>query len=190
MLFHMHQVNWLCSFRVRQGGATLDGSWGQFYTTFLCNGAAFWTKQEFQQNSLNILEWASPLPAKGECLIAGSSSEMWLVLERSASWLSKCETVLGCTTWSHKLSHSSDPTPPKIALFGKNLQGKVSERMKIKGYCYSWIKFCTGHDYTVNLKKIDQAVSELEHWLGLGQMYLGLVLRYLPKCQRDATPYE
>ena len=32
----------------------------------------------------------------------------------------------------------------------------------------------------MNLKKIDQAVSELEHQLGLAEMHLGLALRYVP----------
>ena len=37
------------------------------------------------------------------------------------------------------------------------------------------------HDGTVNLKKIDKVVSELEHQLGLAEMYLGLALGYVPE---------
>ena len=43
------------------------------------------------------------------------------------------------------------------------------------------MKLATKHDNTVNLKKIDKAVSELEHQLGLAERDLGLVLGYVPE---------
>ena len=72
------------------------------------------------------------------------------------------------------------PTPLKFALFGQNLKGKVSEIMQIKDCRFTCIKLATKYDCTVNLKKIDQAVSELEHQLGLAEMHQGLALRYVP----------
>ena len=73
------------------------------------------------------------------------------------------------------------PHPPKIALFGQNLEGKVSEIMQIKRCRFTFIKLATDHECTVNLKKIDQAVSELEHQLGLAEMHLGLAPGYVPE---------
>ena len=73
------------------------------------------------------------------------------------------------------------PHPPKIALFGQNLEGKVLEIMQIKSCRFTCIKLATGDDCTVNLKKIDQAVSELEHQLGLAEMHLGLAPGYVPE---------
>ena len=73
------------------------------------------------------------------------------------------------------------PHPPKFALFGQNLEGKVSEIMQIKGCRFTCIKLAKGHDSTVNLKKIDQAVSKLEHQLGLAERHLGLAPGYVPK---------
>ena len=52
--------------------------------------------------------------------------------------------------------------------------------MQIKDCHFTCIKLATDHECTVNLKKIDQAVSELEHQLGLAEMHLGLALRYVP----------
>ena len=51
--------------------------------------------------------------------------------------------------------------------------------MQIKGCCFTCIKLATVDDCTVNLTKIDQAVSELEHQLGLAEMDLGLALGYV-----------
>ena len=53
--------------------------------------------------------------------------------------------------------------------------------MQIKGHCFTCIKLATGDDCTVNLKKIDQVVSELEHQLGLAERLLGLALGYVPE---------
>ena len=53
------------------------------------------------------------------------------------------------------------------------------EIMQIKGCCFTCIKLATGDDCTVNLKKIDLAVSELEHQLGLAERDLGLALEYV-----------
>ena len=53
--------------------------------------------------------------------------------------------------------------------------------MQIKGCHFTCIKLATKHDGTVNLKKIDQAVPELEHELGLAERDLGLALGYVPK---------
>ena len=53
--------------------------------------------------------------------------------------------------------------------------------MQIKGCRFTCIKLATGHDCTVNLKKIDQAVSELEYQLGLAEMHLGLAQGYVPE---------
>ena len=41
--------------------------------------------------------------------------------------------------------------------------------MQIKGCHFTCIKLATGHDCTINLKKIDPAVSELEDQLGLAE---------------------
>ena len=73
------------------------------------------------------------------------------------------------------------PPPLKFALFGQNLEGKVSEIMQIKSCHFTCIKLAIEHDCTVNLKKIDQAVSELEHELGLAEMHLGLAPGYVPE---------
>ena len=53
--------------------------------------------------------------------------------------------------------------------------------MQIKSCHFTHIKLATKYDGTVNLKKIDQAVSELEHELGLAEMDLGLALGYVPE---------
>ena len=53
--------------------------------------------------------------------------------------------------------------------------------MQIKGCRFTHIKLATVDDCTVNLKKIDQAVSELEHQLGLAEMDLGLAPGYVPE---------
>ena len=53
--------------------------------------------------------------------------------------------------------------------------------MKIKSYRFTCIKLATDHEFTVNLKKIDQAVSELEYQLGLAEMHLGLAPGYVPE---------
>ena len=53
--------------------------------------------------------------------------------------------------------------------------------MQVKGHCFICIKLATGEECTVNLKKIDQAVSELEHQLGLAEMHLGLAPGYVPE---------
>ena len=53
--------------------------------------------------------------------------------------------------------------------------------MQIKGCRFTCIKLATDHECTVNLKKIDQAVSELEHQLGLAEMHLGLAPGYVPE---------
>ena len=53
--------------------------------------------------------------------------------------------------------------------------------MQIKGRYFTCIKLATGDDFTVNLKQIDQAVSELEHQLGLAEMDLGLAPGYVPE---------
>ena len=53
--------------------------------------------------------------------------------------------------------------------------------MQIKGCRFTCIKLATDHECTVNLKKIDQAVSELEHEVGLPKMHLGLAPGYVPE---------
>ena len=53
--------------------------------------------------------------------------------------------------------------------------------MQIKSYRFTCIKLATDHECTVNLKKIDQVVSKLEHQLGLAEMHLGLALGYVPE---------
>ena len=53
--------------------------------------------------------------------------------------------------------------------------------MQIKSCRFTCIKLATDHECTVNLKKIDQAVSELEHQLGLAEMHLGLAPGYVPE---------
>ena len=53
--------------------------------------------------------------------------------------------------------------------------------MQIKSCHFTCIKLATEHDGTVNLKKIDQVVSELEHQLGLAEKHLGLALGYVAK---------
>ena len=53
--------------------------------------------------------------------------------------------------------------------------------MQIKGCRFTCIKLATDHDGTVNLKKIGQAVSELEHELGFPEMHLGLAPAYVPE---------
>ena len=75
----------------------------------------------------------------------------------------------------------SNPTPLKCALFGQNLEGKVSKIMQIKDCRFTCMKLATKQDGTVNLKKIDKAVSELEHELGLAERDLGLALGYVPE---------
>ena len=45
----------------------------------------------------------------------------------------------------------------------------------------AFVKLATDHDGTVNLKKIGQAVFELEHKRGLAEMDLGLALGYVPE---------
>ena len=51
--------------------------------------------------------------------------------------------------------------------------------MQIKGCRFTSIKLATRHDCTVNLKKIDQAVSELVHQLGLAERDLGSAPGYV-----------
>ena len=53
--------------------------------------------------------------------------------------------------------------------------------MQIKGCRFTCIKLATDHDGTVNLKKIGQAVSELERELGFPEMHLGLAPGYVPE---------
>ena len=53
--------------------------------------------------------------------------------------------------------------------------------MQIKGCRFTCIKLATGDDCTVNLKKIEKAVSELEHQLGLAERHLGLAPGYVPE---------
>ena len=53
--------------------------------------------------------------------------------------------------------------------------------MQITGCRFTCIKLATDHECTVNLKKIDQAVSELEHEVGLPKMHLGLAPGYVPE---------
>ena len=53
--------------------------------------------------------------------------------------------------------------------------------MQIKGCRFTCIKLATGDNCIVNLKKIDQVVSELEHQLGLAERDLGLAPGYVPE---------
>ena len=53
--------------------------------------------------------------------------------------------------------------------------------MQIKDCHFTYIKLATKHDCTVSLKKIDQAVSELEHQVGLAERDLGLAPGYVPE---------
>ena len=53
--------------------------------------------------------------------------------------------------------------------------------MQIKCCRFTCIKLATKHEGTVNLKKIDQAVSELEHQIGLAEVDLGLAPGYVPE---------
>ena len=57
----------------------------------------------------------------------------------------------------------------------------MSEIIEVERCCFTCIKLATKHDCTVSLKKIDKAVSELEHQLGLAEMDLGLAPGYVPE---------